>query len=22
QAEALIFVYPTWWSGLPAQLKG
>ena len=20
--EALIFVYPTWWSGLPAQLKG
>ena len=21
-AEALIFVYPTWWSGLPAQLKG
>ena len=22
EAEALIFVYPTWWSGLPAQLKG
>ena len=22
QAEALIFIYPTWWSGLPAQLKG
>ena len=22
QADALIFVYPTWWSGLPAQLKG
>ena len=22
QAEALVFVYPTWWSGLPAQLKG
>ena len=22
QAEALIFVYPTWVSGLPAQLKG
>ena len=22
QAEALIFVYPTWWSGIPAQLKG
>ena len=22
QAEALIFVYPTWWSGLSAQLKG
>ncbi|NBU60685.1 MAG: flavodoxin family protein [Actinobacteria bacterium] len=22
RAEALIFVYPTWWSGLPAQLKG
>ena len=22
QAEAIIFVYPTWWSGLPAQLKG
>ena len=22
KAEALIFVYPTWWSGLPAQLKG
>ena len=21
-AGALIFVYPTWWSGLPAQLKG
>lgn len=22
QADALIFVYPTWWSGLPAMLKG
>jgi putative NADPH-quinone reductase len=22
QADALVFVYPTWWSGLPAQLKG
>jgi putative NADPH-quinone reductase len=22
QAGALVFVYPTWWSGLPAQLKG
>lgn len=22
QAEALIFVYPTWWSGLPAIMKG
>lgn len=21
-AEVLVFVYPTWWSGLPAQLKG
>ncbi len=21
-AEALVFVYPTWWSGLPALLKG
>lgn len=21
-AEILVFVYPTWWSGLPAQLKG
>ncbi len=21
-AEHLVFVYPTWWSGLPAQLKG
>ena len=21
-AEALVFVYPTWWSTLPAQLKG
>ena len=21
-AEALVFVYPTWWSGLPAILKG
>lgn len=21
-AEALIFIYPTWWSGLPAILKG
>lgn len=22
QAEILVFVYPTWWSTLPAQLKG
>lgn len=22
QAEILVFTYPTWWSGLPAQLKG
>jgi NAD(P)H dehydrogenase (quinone) len=22
QAEILVFVYPTWWSSLPAQLKG
>lgn len=22
QAEALVFVYPTWWWGLPAMLKG
>src|SRR5690606_26202504 len=22
RAEALVFVYPTWWSGLPAVLKG
>lgn len=22
EAEILCFVYPTWWSGLPAQLKG
>jgi putative NADPH-quinone reductase len=22
EAEMLVFVYPTWWSGLPAQLKG
>ena len=22
EAEALVFVYPTWWSGLPAMLKG
>lgn len=22
QADALVFVYPTWWSGLPAILKG
>lgn len=22
QAELLVFVYPTWWSGLPAILKG
>jgi NAD(P)H dehydrogenase (quinone) len=22
RAEALVFVYPTWWSGLPAILKG
>lgn len=21
-AELLVFVYPTWWSGMPAQLKG
>lgn len=21
-AETLVFTYPTWWSGLPAQLKG
>lgn len=21
-AEIVVFVYPTWWSGLPAQLKG
>ena len=21
-AEMLVFTYPTWWSGLPAQLKG
>jgi len=21
-AEALVFVYPTWWAGLPAVLKG
>jgi NAD(P)H dehydrogenase (quinone) len=21
-AEALVFVYPTWWSGVPAMLKG
>src|SRR4029453_7828995 len=21
-AEAIVFVYPTWWSGLPAVLKG
>lgn len=21
-AEALVFVYPTWWGGLPAKLKG
>lgn len=21
-ADALVFVYPTWWSGLPAMLKG
>jgi putative NADPH-quinone reductase len=21
-SEILVFVYPTWWSGLPAQLKG
>ncbi|MEI8286611.1 MAG: NAD(P)H-dependent oxidoreductase [Actinomycetes bacterium] len=21
-AQILVFVYPTWWSGLPAQLKG
>lgn len=22
RAEILVFVYPTWWSGLPAMLKG
>lgn len=22
QSEIFVFVYPTWWSGLPAQLKG
>lgn len=22
EAELLVFVYPTWWSGLPAMLKG
>lgn len=22
QAQVLVFVYPTWWSGMPAQLKG
>lgn len=22
RAEILVFIYPTWWSGLPAQLKG
>jgi hypothetical protein len=22
RAEAIVFVYPTWWSGLPAMLKG
>lgn len=22
QSEILVFVYPTWWSGLPAQMKG
>lgn len=22
EAEILVFVYPTWWAGLPAQLKG
>lgn len=22
EAEILVFVYPTWWSGVPAQLKG
>jgi NAD(P)H dehydrogenase (quinone) len=22
QAQMLVFVYPTWWSGLPAMLKG
>jgi putative NADPH-quinone reductase len=22
QAQALVFVYPTWWQGLPAMLKG
>src|SRR4030042_1681536 len=22
RAEALVFIYPIWWSGLPARLKG
>ena len=22
EAEIMVFVYPTWWSGVPAQLKG
>lgn len=22
QSDIMVFVYPTWWSGLPAQLKG
>jgi NAD(P)H dehydrogenase (quinone) len=22
ESEILVFVYPTWWSGMPAQLKG
>jgi len=22
RAEAMVFVYPTWWSGLPAMMKG
>ena len=22
EAEILVFTYPTWWAGLPAQLKG
>src|SRR4051812_6908214 len=22
RAEALVFVYPTWWFGMPAMLKG